>query len=72
MNDIYRKMYEQTNLFNRLVNMMKKSGKSYESILDKIQTLNITSHKVLLEVIDKADKEKIAKLIDIGLPMINK
>lgn len=67
----YERLYQQTNLFNRLVNTMKKSAKSYETILEKIDTLRVTSISSLIEVISKADKSKLEKLVEIGLPVIN-
>ena len=67
----YERLYQQTNLFNRLVNMMKKSAKSYETILEKINTLRVTSIRSLMDVISKTDGDKLTKLIDVGLPVIN-
>jgi hypothetical protein len=68
---IYEKLYEQTNLFNRLANIMMKSPKSYETILEKITSLKITNHRTLMEVVSKADRDKIKKLVEVGLPIIN-
>jgi hypothetical protein len=69
--EIYERMNERTNLFNLLVNKMKKSVKSYESILEKISTLGVSDIATLMSVVTKADRDKLAKLINVGLPAIN-
>ena len=62
-----RRVYESLNMFNRLYNIMLKSPKSYETIINKIKANNILTIEKLKHFISKDEYTKLSKLIEITI-----
>jgi hypothetical protein len=62
---------DRHNQFNRLVNIMRKSAKSYTGILNLIAAKNIRTVDTLLPQLSKEDKSKISKLLEVKINVQN-
>lgn len=60
-----KKVYESLNMFNRLYNIILKSPKSYETIIDKIKANNIFTIEKLRHFLTKDEYAKVGKFVEV-------